>query len=292
MDHIYYHWYSIRWLKPPTRSISISCWPWCFGTIRCSEDTPRCQTCDVWSSAVEPTNSNELFLLLGYENTKIQWDLFWGENMWRFQHENMGTLDGFFLSTNALWTWRKNGDNGDTTNKIWEKGYRKGTGRLPPVMLLVYSHPAECRCLWFSAFFEPTFAESFVWGTRVAIKIALSAMKVDIPHWLVVALWRRAWFLLCDFIFHVAFELMVYIMNEYEILIMFSLWNIMSLFHYEWICMIPKLISKKSSNSFCVSTSQKAQQSDSRWCRIWQPNLQSLVSLIRVVLLVGKVVVA
>ena len=215
-----------------------------------------------------------------------------GENMWRFQHENMGTLDGFFLSTNALWTWRKNGDNGDTTNKIWEKGYRKGTGRLPPVMLLVYSHPAECRCLWFSAFFEPTFAESFVWGTRVAIKIALSAMKVDIPHWLVVALWRRAWFLLCDFIFHVAFELMVYIMNEYEILIMFSLWNIMSLFHYEWICMIPKLISKKSSNSFCVSTSQKAQQSDSRWCRIWQPNLQSLVSLIRVVLLVGKVVVA
>jgi hypothetical protein len=66
-------------LRPPTRSISISCWPWCSGTIRCSEDTPRCQTCDVWSSAVEPTNSNELFLLLGYENTKIQWDLFWGK---------------------------------------------------------------------------------------------------------------------------------------------------------------------------------------------------------------------
>ena len=73
---IHYHWYSIRWLKPPTRSISMSCWPWCFGTIRCSEDIPRCPTCDVWSSAVEPTNSNDLFLLLGYENTKIQWDFF------------------------------------------------------------------------------------------------------------------------------------------------------------------------------------------------------------------------
>lgn len=139
---------------------------------------------------------------------------------------------------------------------------------------------------------------SFVWGTRVAIKTALSAMKVDIPHWLVVALRRRA--MISAVRFHIPcriraygiyyewiWNMNIYIYESclaYGILCCYSIMN-----EYVWFL---NWYLKQSSNSFCVSTSQKAQQSDSRWCRIWQPNLQSLVSLIRVVLLVGKVVVA
>jgi hypothetical protein len=117
---------------------------------------------------------------------------------------------------------------------------------------------------------------SFVWGTRVAIKTALSAMKVDIPHWLVVALRRRA--MISAVRFHIPCRIRAYgiyyewiwNMNIY-IWIMFSLWNIMLLFHYEWICMIPKLISKtKQQLVLCIYFPKSS--------AIWQPVVSNLTA--------------